>query len=158
SWPSGFEEGFVALEVVADGRSDREDRAVFVTGEVSTSYLMAVAGEIYVDEANPASQQSLSDLMEQLSQSPAVFAVLTGPLTANGTDQEFQMLLEAIKSASLPIFVVCGPADRKNFASYFGDAVFSFTCNDDGFLVTDASGPIPMWDPAGQAGALQRLR
>jgi hypothetical protein len=158
SWPSGFEDGFVALEVVSDGRSDREDRAVFVSGEASASYLMAVAGEIAIDETNPVSQQSLLDLMEKLGQGPALFAVLTGPLTANGTDREFQLLIDAIKSASLPVFVACGPADRENFALYFGDPVFSFTCNDDGFIVADASGPIPMWDPAGQAGTLQRLR
>ncbi len=137
--------GTYALEALsASGQPDRNAHAVTVIAAAPDAYAVAhIAGPAIRDDA---SAQQLATALAA-AQQKATLALVTGPLTANGSPEELQRLIAVLDAAPLPVGISPGPPERSPvFERYFGPVVWSFRYGRDGYLLFNTSDPAPAPD------------
>ncbi|HOF39904.1 MAG TPA: metallophosphoesterase [Candidatus Hydrogenedentes bacterium] len=159
--PEMLATGTYALEAVADGRTDTNIRAVFVTRPMQ-DYPVIHLTDVHIGKANrdPAPETVFRNLVEHINGIHAAFVLITGDLTEQGRPEEFRTFLDVLDTCVLPTFVCAGNHDRRalNYEETFGPLVYSFRYGPDGYLVFDTK-DIIIADPLDtQMGELQRLR
>ncbi|HNV20016.1 MAG TPA: metallophosphoesterase [Candidatus Hydrogenedentes bacterium] len=153
--------GTYALEAVAEGRTDTNARAVFVTHPMP-DYPVVHLSDVHIGRPNrdPAPEAVFRRLLEQINGIRAAFVLITGDLTQDGKPEEFRRFLEALDTCVLPTFVSAGNHDRTalNYEKTFGPLVYSFRYGPDGYLVFDTKDFVIADALDTQVGELQRLR
>ena len=94
--------GTYALEAVAEGRTDTNARAVFVTHPMP-DYPVVHLSDVHIGRPNrdPAPEAVFRRLLEQINGIRAAFVLITGDLTEGGEPEQFQeflTLLEALQA------------------------------------------------------------
>ncbi len=92
---------------------------------------------------NPAPQEKAAAAPEtETEQAPPepppapAFVLVTGPLTAHGSEEEFQRVYALIEACPLPAYLSPGADGQAAYSAYFGEPVYAFTYGQDGYIST----------------------
>ena len=162
--PADAPVGLMALHAQTDSVEDTCGRAVLVVDDFPTEYLVAHLSDWELGGANHHPNDTaaiLARVIERVNASGAYFVLVTGDLTANGTDAEFRAALGLLDACILPTFVTPGANDVKQgrYTDYFGETLTRvFRFGEDAFLTYDTAQPNPLSDEDEQVADLYRLR
>jgi len=139
--PSEVLPGSYALEAVAGELRDRTRRSVYVRPAFPEYYAVAHCSAPSIED-NDASAALLEQIVDAVNESSAAMLIVTGPLTATGSDTEFRRVLDALDRCVRPTFVTPGIADGSAYEMYFGPRDYVFQFGEDGFMGLDCAMPM----------------
>lgn len=160
--PPELPPGCYALVAETEDEYCRNERAVYVFDAFPHEYLIAHLTDTHIGTARHprADIEIVGEVIESVNASEAVFALITGDLTDNGTPEQFFRFLELLDNFRMPTFVVPGNHDRRGryYESFFGPLTYAFQFGLDGYLGFDTKDFLIADEQGPQDGALHRLR
>ncbi len=158
SLPPDAPAGTYSLLATADGKSDRNDRAVFVRAESPEYYVIGHLSDTHV--GREGLDAAARGVLDALNQSEAAFVIVTGDLTDHGEPEQYRAFLGILDTCKLPTFVCPGNHDRKadNYEQFFGPLTYMFTFGPDGYLAFDTMDYAIADDLGPQNGLLEIYR
>jgi predicted phosphodiesterase len=157
--PEDAPEGTYAL--AAPGR-DRNVRAVYVRKSFPEVYTVAHITDTHVGSGRHprTSEEIVAEVFAAANASEAVFALVTGDLTDQGTPEQFNAYLALMDTCTLPTFVTPGNHDRNglNYEQFFGPVTTMFLFGPDGYLLFDTKDFIVADELSVQDGYLNQYR
>ncbi len=145
--PEGTTPGRYALQLASSSGITTRTSAVHILAEIPEDYNVAI-----IRSASPvdgaAEQAPLpTELSTRLRDAQVQMVLMLGPLTRNGSEEEYQALESALSSIDLPVYLCPDNKDLRggHYRARFGDPIYGATFGRDGFLFL--GGGLPAEDP-----------
>jgi len=140
--------------------TDTTHNAIHVVNAMPSEYVFLHIPDVQMglEVKRLPSREIFQQIMQAAAEGPFKFCIITGDLTENGSPEEFQAVLDVLRSSDVPTYVCPGADDGPLYDRYFGDPVYTFQYGGDGYLAFDTRHYPPAWDLDAQPGLLQRKR
>lgn len=139
--PANIPPGCYALVGKSDSDEDRNLRSVYIVEALPESYAFAHITDMHTGTKRHerADRDILLELLAQVNDSEADFALITGDVTDHGTAEEFASLLELLDTCRIPTFLAPGNHDRgdSTYTDFFEHLTYAFQFGRDGYLSFD---------------------
>lgn len=159
--PEGIAPGVYTLQLASSGGTSARTSAVHILAELPEEYAIALVRGALPAEGAVEQSPMPAALPARLNEAGVQVAFIFGPLTAHGTDEEYQALEALITGINLPVYLCPDKRDLRgdDFRARFGNPIHGVPFGRDGFLFLGAG--LPAEDPRareflGEAYSLRR--
>lgn len=143
--PSDASPGTYVLEAVAGDEIDQAVRSVYLRETLPDYYTIAHLAGIHIgsDRHARSAKAIFADLIQAVNASSAVFVLITGDLTEDGSPDAFRGFIAVLDQCAKPTFVCPGKRDLREgrYETFFGAPTYMFRFGRDGYLAFNMGAP-----------------
>lgn len=158
--PMGTAPGRYTLQVAGATATVQRMGAVHVFAAFPEDYAIAVVRGAQPDDAGGSEPVIPADLGARLGAETVQLAILLGPFTRGGSEEEYAALEAVLLASEVPVYLCPGTTEARSpvYREHFGDEVRGVTFGRDGYLLLGAG--LTAADPQSHArlGEAHRLR